>query len=39
MIGATLRQRHDPGYYVRKVLPPTAQPYRAEFHALDIERH
>lgn len=30
------RQRKDPRYYLRKSLPPGAQPYRAEFHALDI---
>jgi fatty acid desaturase len=39
MIGAVMRQRQEPGYYFRKELPSTAQPYRAEFHALDIERH
>jgi fatty acid desaturase len=39
MIGAVLRQRTEPGHYLRKELPNTAQPYRAEFHALDIERH
>ena len=38
MVGAMIRQRREPGYYLRKELPPTARPYRAEFHALDIER-
>ena len=32
MIPAILRQRHEPGYYVRRALPPTARPYREEFH-------
>ncbi len=39
MIGAMIRQEKEPGYYLRKELPATAQPYRAEFHALDDERH
>ncbi len=39
MIGAMIRQTREPGHYLRKELPPAAQPYRAEFHALDIERH
>ncbi|PIV73630.1 MAG: fatty acid desaturase [Rhodobacteraceae bacterium CG17_big_fil_post_rev_8_21_14_2_50_65_11] len=38
MIPALIRQRHVPGYHIRKVLPATAQPFRAEFHALDNER-
>ena len=29
---AVARQRHEKGYYLRKVLPPTARPYREEFH-------
>lgn len=29
------RQRHEPEYYLRKTLPPGAQPYRAQFHAVD----
>ena len=29
---AVLRQRHDPDYYLRRDLPPTARPYRDEFH-------
>lgn len=32
MWGAVMRQRKDPGYYVRKELPPTARPYRDELH-------
>ncbi len=39
MIPALIRQRHAPGHHIPKVLPPTAQPFRAEFHALDGERH
>jgi fatty acid desaturase len=31
-------QRRDPAYYYRKVLPPTARPYREEFHDLNIAR-
>ena len=32
MAPAILRQRHEPGYYVRRELPLTARPYREEFH-------
>ena len=32
MIPAVIRQRHEKGYYLKKQLPPTARPYRAEFH-------
>ena len=32
MIRAVLRQRREPGYYLRKTLPPTARPYREELH-------
>ena len=32
MVPAILRQRREPGYYLRKELPPTARPYREEFH-------
>ncbi len=31
-------QRRNPAYYLRKTLPATAQPYRDEFHNLDIAR-
>jgi fatty acid desaturase len=29
---AVLRQRREPGYYLRRSLPPTARAYREEFH-------
>ena len=32
MIPAVLRQRTDKGYFLKKELPPTARPYRAELH-------
>jgi fatty acid desaturase len=32
------RQRHDPAYFIRRELPPTARPYREEFHDLNIAR-
>jgi fatty acid desaturase len=32
------RQKTDPEYYLRKTLPPSAKPYREEFHTLDIAR-
>ena len=32
MIPAVIRQQHEKGYYLKKDLPPTARPYRAEFH-------
>jgi fatty acid desaturase len=32
MIPALLRQQKEPDYYIRKVLPPTAKPFRDEFH-------
>jgi fatty acid desaturase len=32
------RQKADPDYYHRKELPPTAKPYREEFHDLNIAR-
>ena len=38
MLGALWRQRSDPDYYIRKELPPTARPYRDEFHAFDVAR-
>ncbi len=38
MVGGLIRQVREPGYYVRKDLPPTAQPYREEFHAVDLAR-
>ncbi len=38
MVPAILRQRHEPGYYLRRELPPTARPYREEFHQIVPER-
>jgi fatty acid desaturase len=32
------RQKANPDYYYRKELPPTAKPYREEFHDLNIAR-
>ena len=32
------QQKIDPEYYFRKELPPTAKPYREEFHTLNIAR-
>ena len=32
MIRAVLRQRREPGYYLRRALPPTARPYREGLH-------
>jgi fatty acid desaturase len=32
------RQKTDPEYAYRKVLPATARPYREEFHNLNIDR-
>ncbi len=38
MVGALLRQRKEPGYAIRPMLPPTAQPFRAELHDTIPER-
>lgn len=38
MVPSVLRQRREPGYYLRKVLPPTARPFREEFHLNVPER-
>jgi fatty acid desaturase len=38
MIGSLWRQRTEPGYWLRPVLPNTARPFREEFHDLDIGR-
>ncbi len=38
MVRAVLRQRKDPDYYLRRALPPTARPYREEFHDISVER-
>lgn len=32
MMAAVIRQRREPGYYMRKKLPPTARPYREDLH-------
>jgi fatty acid desaturase len=38
MIPALLRQRREPDWYLRRELPPTARPYREEFHQLQMVR-
>ena len=38
MIQAVLRERHEKGYCLRKILPATARPYRDEFHCNVPER-
>jgi fatty acid desaturase len=30
---AVMRQRHEPGHYARRALPPSARPYRGDLHA------
>jgi len=35
---ALWRQRKEPHYYLRRALPPTAKPYRDEFHNIEITR-
>jgi len=35
---AVLRQRHEKGYYLKRELPPGAQPYRLELHEAVPER-
>ena len=32
MIGALIRQRQEPGYFLKKALPPSAKPYREDLH-------
>ncbi len=32
MIRALVRQRREPGYHLRRALPPTARPYREDLH-------
>jgi fatty acid desaturase len=34
MVPAILRQRREPGYYLRRELPPTARPYKEDLHDL-----
>jgi fatty acid desaturase len=38
MFAAVMRQRSEPGYYLRHDLPPTARPYRNALHASVPER-
>jgi fatty acid desaturase len=38
MIRAVLRQRREPGYFIKKELPETARPYHGELHAAVPER-
>ena len=38
MIPVLRRQKLEPDYSLRKALPPTAKPYREEFHDVDIAR-
>ena len=33
-----MRQRREPGYYLRRDLPPTARPYRDDLHRVPISR-
>jgi fatty acid desaturase len=38
ILDALKRQRTDPAYFIRRELPPTAKPFRAELHGLEIAR-
>ena len=38
MMRAVMRQRREPGYYLRRNLPPTARPYRDDLHQTVPER-
>ncbi len=38
MTRAVLRQRREPGYFLRRELPPTARPYREDLHRAVPER-
>jgi fatty acid desaturase len=38
MFRAVMRQRREPGYYLRRDLPPTAQPYRDDLHQFVPDR-
>ncbi|RWO94300.1 MAG: fatty acid desaturase [Mesorhizobium sp.] len=38
MFRAVMRQRREPGYYLRRELPPTAQPYCEDLHVSIPER-
>jgi fatty acid desaturase len=38
MARAVVRQRREPGYYLRRELPSTARPYREDLHQAVPER-
>jgi fatty acid desaturase len=38
MGAAVMRQRREPGYFLKRQLPPSAQPYRDELHQTVPER-
>ncbi len=38
MVRAVMRQRREPGYYLRRALPDTARPYREDLHQVVPER-
>lgn len=38
MFQAIFKQRSDPEYYLRRELPPTAKPYREDFHDIFVAR-
>jgi len=38
MLGALRRQLKEPGFYLRRALPETAQPYREDLHDVDVVR-
>jgi fatty acid desaturase len=38
MFTAVMRQRREPGYYLKRALPPTARPYRESLHVAVPER-
>ncbi|EPX85861.1 Fatty acid desaturase [Rubellimicrobium thermophilum DSM 16684] len=38
MFRAVMRQRREPGYYLRRELPPTAKPYREHLHQFVPDR-
>lgn len=39
LYAAVMRQRREPGYYLRRELPPTARPYREALHRAVPARH
>ncbi len=38
MFQAVMRQRREPGYYLKRELPPTARPYKEDLHTAVPER-